>query len=200
MTPHYEKRPIAELAHFAWCLLVAIKLAKFDGLASTKTNEHLFIMRWLGNAQKRKLFPKSVAPDIIWLQGMGKKYSYSANLRSKVEYIWHSSTGAIKEKNDLFRLTYLIETLKDMGWEDVRMSEKDWKNERYNYGASRRLFIKMTDIALCYSDENKLVSPFELRFCGNTDGLLTAFSDCDIKNSGLTACENYSVITVIPLL
>jgi hypothetical protein len=43
----------------------------------------VFAMQWLLTAQKRKLFPKSVAPDIMWLLAQGKKYGFGANLLKK---------------------------------------------------------------------------------------------------------------------
>lgn len=52
-------------------------------------------MRWLANAQKRKVFPRSVAADILWLQAQGKLYGFRANLRGKVEYIYRASAGAL---------------------------------------------------------------------------------------------------------
>lgn len=97
MTAHHEKRPQEDLANFAWCLLVAVNIAKNDGLARNKTSEHLFIMRWLENAKKRNIFSKVVAPDILWMQEQGKKYSFQANLFSKAEYIWNSSAGKIEK-------------------------------------------------------------------------------------------------------
>lgn len=91
------------LTHLAWCLLVAIRLAERDGQISTPLHTHLFIMRWLANAQKHKVFPKERAPDILWLQAQGKKYGFAAKLRQKVEYIYSSGTGQLAEQSDLSR-------------------------------------------------------------------------------------------------
>jgi hypothetical protein len=45
----------------------------------------MFIMLRLPTVQKRKLFPRALASDIIWLQEKGKRYGPSARLYSKVE-------------------------------------------------------------------------------------------------------------------
>ncbi|WP_262121938.1 DUF2913 family protein [Serratia ficaria] len=82
-TPLYEKRPTSELAHFAWCLLVALRIEQQYGKSLSGLLEHLFIMRWLTNAQKRKLFSRSIAPDIHWLLSQGKRYGLGANLLKK---------------------------------------------------------------------------------------------------------------------
>lgn len=76
----------------------------------------MFVMQWLLIAQKRNLFPKCVAPDIIWLLTQGKKYGFGANLLKKAEYIYRSSAEELVEQSDLFRFTYFVETLKTMGW------------------------------------------------------------------------------------
>lgn len=78
-TPAYQQRPTTELAHLAWCLLVALRMEQHDGRATSDVQQHLFIMRWLANAQKHKRFPRSVAADILWLQAQGKLYGFRAN-------------------------------------------------------------------------------------------------------------------------
>lgn len=113
-----------------WCLLVAVKMARRAGKIALDLQEHLFIMQWLANAQKRHLFPKIVANDIAWFMAQGKKYGYGTTLYNKVEYVFHSSTGALADKSALFRFTYLVETLKTMGWLDYLLSPQEWNNYR----------------------------------------------------------------------
>lgn len=115
MTVPYQTRPTSELAHLAWCLLTSVRLAQKEGKAQSSLEQHVFVMQWLLTAQKRKLFPKSVAPDIMWLLAQGKKYGFGANLLKKVEYIYRSSAGELAAQSDLFRFTYFVETLKTMG-------------------------------------------------------------------------------------
>ena len=71
-------------------------------------------MQWLATAQKRRLLPKNVTPDIAWLLAQGKKYGFSANLLHKIDYIYRSSVGELATQSVLFRFTYFIETLKTM--------------------------------------------------------------------------------------
>ncbi|BFT83975.1 hypothetical protein GVv1_47670 (plasmid) [Enterobacter pseudoroggenkampii] len=40
----------------------------------------------------------------------------NATLASKLNYLWCTCTGELSEQNDLFRLTYALETAKDMHW------------------------------------------------------------------------------------
>jgi len=87
---------------------------------------HMLIMLWLLAAQKRKLFPRTLASDIIWLQEQGEIYGPSARLYSKVEYIWLVSSGELTQQSTLFRFTYMIDTLRTMGWKDMLLSAKEW--------------------------------------------------------------------------
>lgn len=54
-------------SHFAWCGLIAIHIARRDGLVNTPAQENLFISRWLATAEKQCRFPKEHANDIRWL-------------------------------------------------------------------------------------------------------------------------------------
>ncbi|ESG49582.1 hypothetical protein SEEM1923_10448 [Salmonella enterica subsp. enterica serovar Miami str. 1923] len=46
----------------------------------------------------------------------GLQLGVNKKLTSKLNYIWRSCTGELTEQNDLFRLTYALETAKDMHW------------------------------------------------------------------------------------
>lgn len=108
LTVFYQKRPTEELAHLAWCLLVAVKLSQKQGKIRTDLQIHMFIIQWLTTAQKRKLFPRSVAQDILWLINEGKRYGFSAKLHRKLEYIWRASSGELLKQSVLFRFTFFV--------------------------------------------------------------------------------------------
>ncbi len=52
--------------HLAWCAMVALQLAKHDGLVGSESQENLFLTRWLATALKQHRFSREVAPDIEW--------------------------------------------------------------------------------------------------------------------------------------
>jgi hypothetical protein len=62
-----------DLAHLAFCALVALQTAVQGGAVTSPMAEHLFIVRWLATAQKQKRFPKTVAIDIQLLLDKGRK-------------------------------------------------------------------------------------------------------------------------------
>lgn len=100
----------AKSGHLAWCALVALFLSTKGGTSSV-VQEHMFLTQWLAAALKQRRFPREVAPDIEWLIKQGRQFSVSANLRSKLDYLWRSCTGTL---TDLFRLTYALGTAKNM--------------------------------------------------------------------------------------
>jgi len=102
--------------HLAWCALTALALAKQDGIVRSATQENLFLIRWLATALKQRRFPREINPDIEWLLKQGRQFGVGAKLANKLEYLWRSYIGRLSEQNDLFRLTYAMETAKEMHW------------------------------------------------------------------------------------
>ncbi|HGM5004037.1 TPA: DUF2913 family protein [Serratia marcescens] len=47
----------AALSHLAFCALVALGLARQDGIVGTPYAEKLFLIRWLATAQKTEAVP-----------------------------------------------------------------------------------------------------------------------------------------------
>lgn len=194
-TPAYQKRPTAELAHLAWCLLVALRIEVNDGRSASDLQQHVFIMRWLANAQKRKLFPRTVAADILWLQAQGKLYGFRANLRGKVEYIYRSSAGALTSQSDLFRFTYAVETLKNMGWDDHLVSDVEWKTEQAGSTLISAIFTRKTALKTCF-DDGQLIQPLILRMTGDVSGVPALFAQCALKVEQRDDEQGFSVFAV----
>jgi len=74
--------------------------------------------------------------------GAGKPLSYklgvSAKLASKLKYLWYSCTSELSEQNDLFWLTYALETAKDMHWNYRPLSDREWSVRYAIYNECRR--------------------------------------------------------------
>ncbi|MBB1585076.1 DUF2913 family protein [Serratia sp. OS31] len=195
-TPAYQKRPTAELAHLAWCLLVALCIEVNDGRSASGLQQHVFIMRWLANAQKRKLFPRTVAADILWLQAQGKLYGFRANLRGKVEYIYRSSAGALTSQSDLFRFTYAVETLKNMGWDDNLVSDVEWKTAQAGSMLVSAVFTRKTALKTCFDDRQMLIQPLILRMTGDVSGVSALFAQCALTVKQCDDEQGFSVFSV----
>lgn len=198
LTVFYQKRPTEELMHLAWCLLVAIKLSQKQGKIRTDLQIDMFIMQWLAAAQKRKLFPRSVAQDILWLLDQGKRYGFAAKLHRKVEYIWRSSTGELLKQSMLFRFTYFIETLKTMGWMDFLLSPEEWRSYRKESATVSAIYTPKAELHPAFSDGGELIKPLEIRFTGDISGVFPLLGQCHLRAEQRPNEEGFSVIMLLP--
>jgi hypothetical protein len=192
------KRPTEDLAHLAWCIMVAVKLAQEQGKAATELQVHLFIMQWLATAQKRKLFPRSVAPDILWLINQGKRYGFAAKLNRKVEYIWRSTTGELAKQSVLFRFTWFVETLKTMGWCGLLQSTRDWCNGRAGSATTRTLCIPEAELHPAFSEDGALIKPLELRVTGDISDVFPLLEQSHLSAEQRPDKDGFSVIRLLP--
>ncbi|WGE30860.1 DUF2913 family protein (plasmid) [Edwardsiella tarda] len=186
------------LTHLAWCLLVALRLAERDGQIATPLQTHLFIMRWLATAQKHKVFPKERAPDILWLQAQGKKYGFSAKLRQKVEYIYCSGASLLTEQSDLFRLTYLIETMKGMGWLNFLVSDDEWDSQAVE-NANHAIYLRKSQLRESFDEEQRQIAPMVLRLCGEqASGVPALCKQCHVRIAPPMQRAGFLEITLLP--
>lgn len=118
---------LADLAHFAWCALVGLRLAQQDGQALSPLTTHTFLLRWLADAQKQRRLPRSVAPDIESLLRLGRQKGPAAGLLSRLQYLWHSCTEPVTKPSDLFRLTHAIDYLQSQGWVNAVVTDEEWE-------------------------------------------------------------------------
>ncbi len=198
MTVGYETRPTADLAHLAWCALIAVKLAQQQGKAQSELEQHLFIMKWLTTAQKRRLLPKSVAADISWLLSQGKRYGFGANLLKKLDYIYRSSIGALADQSALFRFTFFIETLKTMGWTDYLLPPKDWESGWTSSDTAKAVYTPKAQLHPAFDDTGKLIQPLSIRFTGDVSGVFALMEQCHLSFAPQENHEGFSEF-ILPL-
>ncbi|QXD01249.1 DUF2913 family protein [Klebsiella sp. PL-2018] len=164
----------------AWCGLVALALAKRDGIVQSVSQENLFLVRWLSTALKQRRFPRSVTPDIEWLLGQGRTLGMKARLPEKLDYLWRSCHGDIAEQNDLFRLTYAFELAKDAGWVYNLLTDREWTGRyavKLNAGING-IYALRSSIDNGFDTNGKLLAPLKVRITGNVDGINELFESC----------------------
>lgn len=168
---------VADLAHFAWCGLVALRTAQQDGQAVSPLGVHTFLLRWLAVAQKQKRFPRAVAPDIAGLLALGRKKGIAASLFNRLEYLWAPCTGPVATQSDLYRLTFVIEQLKSQGWINAAVSDDDWDQEALaeEYSETAALLVKKSALTRGFSDEGKLLAPVEFKVVGDMSACMEVF-------------------------
>ncbi|HEC8924934.1 TPA: DUF2913 family protein [Salmonella enterica subsp. enterica serovar Stanley] len=198
MTVSYNKRPADDLAHLAWCLLVALRLAQQEGRAVTALQQHLFIMKWLATAQKRKLFPKSVARDILWLSAQGKRYGCDARLARKVAFIWRTSCGVLEQQSALFRFAYFTETLKSAGWRDILLSQEEWESYARDDTVDRAVYTPEAWLHAVFTEQGALVAPLTLRLTGNPEGLVLLLTQYGLRAEQRPDEQGFHVLVLMP--
>lgn len=185
--------------HLAWCALVALALGRQNGDVLSPAQENLFLTRWLATALKQRRFSRDVAPDIEWLLKQGRQLGVSAKLASKLNYLWRSCTGELSEQNDLFRLTYALETAKDMSWNYRLLSDREWSG-RYavslNAGVNG-IYLSRTNLDAAFDDDGRQIYPLLTRLTGNIGGVVKLFNRCGWQaepESGASLPHQYSLM------
>ncbi|WP_336796292.1 DUF2913 family protein [Erwinia aphidicola] len=166
--------------HLAWCALVALALARQDAGVLSPAQENLFIIRWLAAALKQRRFSRDVTPDIEWLLKQGRLLGVGAKLASKLNYLWRSCTGELSEQNDLFRLTYALETAKDMQWTYRLLGDREWSG-RYAVALSdgvNGIYLSRTSFDVAFDDKGRQINPLTAHLTGNVDGVVALLNEC----------------------
>ncbi|MRT15326.1 DUF2913 family protein [Enterobacteriaceae bacterium RIT711] len=176
--------------HLAWCALVALHLARQDGAVNSDAQASLFLTRWLATAQKQRRFPREIAPDIEWLLKKGRTLGVNAKLGNKLDYLWRSCTGELSAQNDMFRLTYALETARDTGWVYRVLSDKEWTG-RHAITLSADVsgvYLSRTSLDSAFDEEGGQVIPLMVRLTGNITGFETVINRCGWRSEA-SACD-----------
>jgi hypothetical protein len=163
------EQSLSDLAHLAWCGLIALKLARQDGLATSPLMTHTFLNRWLATAQKQKRFPKTVALDITSLLDLARRKGPAAKLDKRLDYLWLSCSEPLQEQSDLFRLTYVIEQLRAQTWLNAVVSDSEWNTSTLlgEYQGENALLVRKSQLQAQFSSEGALTG--EINFLVNGD-------------------------------
>ncbi|EAP7307843.1 DUF2913 family protein [Salmonella enterica] len=166
--------------HLAWCALVALALARQNGDVLSAAQENLFLTRWLATALKQRRFSRDVAPDIEWLLKQGRQLGVSAKLVSKLNYLWRSCTGELSEQNDLFRLTYALETAKDMHWQYRLLNDREWsgRNAVALSAGVNGIYLSRANLDAAFDDNGRQINPLMARLTGSIAGMMKVFERC----------------------
>ncbi|MBK0167409.1 DUF2913 family protein, partial [Klebsiella sp. S69] len=155
-------------------------LARQDSGVLSPAQENLFLTRWLATALKQRRFSRDVTRDIEWLLKQGRQLGVRAKLVSKLDYVWRSCTGELTEQNDMFRLTYALETAKDMGWHYRVLSDREWSG-RYAVALNPGMngaYLLRTNLDTAFDDNGQQINPLTARLTGNTAAIMTLFNRC----------------------
>lgn len=155
--------------HLAWCALIALHMARLDGAVRSVSQENIFLIRWLSTALKQHRFPREVAPDIHWLLKQGRRLGARSELCDKLDYLWRTCNGILLEQNDLFRLTYAIETAKQMDYSFHHLNDREWSGCRVLAGntTADAIYLSRTSLDVSFNDDGQQIAPLFVRLTGN---------------------------------
>ncbi|QLK63913.1 DUF2913 family protein (plasmid) [Enterobacteriaceae bacterium Kacie_13] len=179
--------------HLAWCAMIALHLAKRDGQVSSEHQENVFLTRWLATALKQHRFPRETAPDIEWLLKQGRTLGPRAKMRHKIDYLWRSCTGELSAQNDLFRLTYALETAKEMHWVYRLLADREWTGRNavaMNDGVNA-VYLSYSSLDTAFDDDGKQLHPLMARITGDVAGLHKLLDQCGWQAE---ICQNETVL------
>ena len=163
----------AKVGHMAWCALVAMHMARHDGKIHSEAEKSLFLTRWLASAQKQRRFCKDVATDIDWLLKQSRTLGVRAKLPQKLDYLYRSCTGNLSEQNDLFRLTYGLETTKEQGFYYQLLSEKEWAT-RYqvlNESANNAIYLTKSGLDNAFNANGQQIATLWVKISGKRENI-----------------------------
>lgn len=194
MTTHPEQT-VADLAHLAWCALVALRLTQRDSHASSPQLIHTFLLRWLATAQKQRCFPRSVAADIESLLRLGRQKGPAAGLHKRLEYLYESCSSPVSRQSDLFRLTYAIEALKAQGWINATVDDHEWDLSvlAAEYTDVSALLVKKSELLRCFADDGRLTAPLVFAVKGDSQAVQVAFAEQALTCT-ISAQERYTLL------
>lgn len=161
------------ISHLAWCGLIALHTARYEGTVSSPAQENLFLTRWLATAEKQRRFRRELASDIRWLLNEGRKKGMHADLPGKLEYLWRAGNGNLLEQNDLFRLQHALHSLKIMGWVYLVLSENEWscRNQLKTGPSVQGIYLSHQNLNTAFDHSGLQVSPLEARITGDINAL-----------------------------
>lgn len=197
-TPTAEfKRIDPAILNFVWCLLVALSQSEQQAKKSPVA-EHIFIMRWLENALKRKTFPKEIARELRWFIGEGHRLGFRAGLRSKAEYIWYSGTGNPAHLSDLRKVTNFFEALKMLGWRDVLVNEADWYNLKPHHYSTPMVYMLRSALLKSFDASEHMISPMEIKLNNQFEGVFLLAQDARLKLEYVNETHNIFSFIISP--
>ncbi|EOC9631795.1 DUF2913 family protein [Enterobacter ludwigii] len=177
------EQTVSDLAHLAWCALIALRLARLEEQALSPLTAHTFLLRWLAGAQKQRRFPRCVAADIDSLLRLGRQKGPAADLPQRLQYLWHSCTEPVSQQSALFRLTHAIEHLKLQGWVNAVVTDEEWVPESLytEYENTSALLVRKSELQRCFNEQGLQSAPVEFVVVGEARVAGDAFDARELR-------------------
>lgn len=82
--------------------------------------------------------------------------------------------------NDLLRLTYALETAKDMHWNYRLLSDREWsgRNAVALSASVNGIYLSRANLDVAFDDSSRQINPLTARLTGNVAGVMKLFNRC----------------------
>nr|WP_275992553.1 DUF2913 family protein [Enterobacter asburiae] len=100
----------------------------------------------------------------------------------------------------MFRFTYMIDTLRTMGWVNCLVSAKEWEEKAKLAGNVCAIYTPKDELHQVFTDRGELIKPMELRLTGDTSGIPALLAQCSLHAERLPDDNGFSVLRLIPEL
>ncbi|EFA7466528.1 DUF2913 family protein [Escherichia coli] len=200
-SPLSPDQTITDLAHFAWCALVGLRLAQQEGQALSPLTIHSFLLRWLATAQKQRRFPRSVAPDIDSLLCLGRQKGPGALLHERLEYLWQTCCGELSLQADQIRLTHAIETLKSQGWINAVVADDEWVPEALyvEHADVAVLLVRKSELLRHFTEEGQQSAPVDFIIVGDSRRVGDVFDARALRYMLREQHTGWCILTLVPV-
>ena len=123
---------------------------------------------------------------------LGRQKGMVADLDKRLEALWQACSSPLPQQSDLFRLTFIIETLKAQGWINAVVTDEDWVPSQLQseYAGQSAFLVCKSELEHGFSEPGKLQALVAFLVMGNTEtvtGLLREWSlkyDVDPLHAG----------------
>ncbi|WP_413722581.1 DUF2913 family protein [Sodalis sp. RH24] len=186
------------LAHFSWCAQVALRLAIQDGLIHSPLDEHLFLLNWIVTAKTQKRFPKMIGTDIDNLISHASRLGIQINLLQQLHSIYIFYMFPMVKKTDRLRFSYVIESLRLLGWQDFSISRKDGLAlEKFSLDSRKNvIFIEYESLNKAFDAEGRQISIIELKLSGPINKIIELFVKQDFYCNYVNETQSYYLLFI----
>ncbi len=195
-TPHAPTTQ--DLAHFAFCALVALRTAMQDDLVTSPLGEHLFLIRWLATAQKQKRFTRRLALDIQLLLNKGRRQGEKARLKKDLAFLWSSFTDDKPTASDLIRLVEAIRQLNTQGWENILLDPPNSEPEQQTDSVAGPVFyVAKQALTDAFTELGVLIAPISFQIVGDAQAFVARLAEWHFNTQVTTISHNKAQVTLV---
>lgn len=153
-----------KITHFVWCALVAVEMARSDGKIQNREGEQGFVIKWMQEAQKKKLFCRKVAPVLLALLKLNSLYGTSISIKEILNYCWQLNTESLRKQTDFYRLHCALTLINLPELQKFFLSGyKQSSDYRVLSNKKMKIFLDKKTLLCAFDNNGKLIAPLMIK-------------------------------------